>query len=888
MPPETLLRTKLSAPPPRRNLVARPQLVERLQAGLWSEAAPARKLTLISAPAGYGKTTLAAGWLQSAGLPVAWLSLDEEDNDPARFLEYLAAALEQVDPQITAAARGMLSAPQPPPVEAILTILLNQMATRTAPLILTLDDYHLIHAPAIHRQLEYLLEHQPPQMHLMLLTRSDPPLPLHRLRARGELNEFRQEDLRFSAAEAAEFLQRVMALDLNSEDVASLVRRTEGWISGLQLAAISLRAYPDQEDFVRAFSGSNRYVLDYLFEEVFKNQPAQVQDFLLATSLLNRLSAALCQAVSGYADSRNILQALEKGNLFIVSLDPAHTWYRYHHLFADLLRHQLQLQQPQRTAELHLRASQWFEANDFLSEAIQHALAGADWPRAARLILQTSAGMLPRGEIATLLNWYSKLPAEILQGEARLALNYGWVLILSGQLDPAEVILAQAEQTCPPESAFLGEVLSAQAYLARTRGDMPRTVALSQRALALLPEDNLVARSNLSVNLGILYWHAGEIAQAETMLVQAQRTAGPCGNHYALLAATVFLGRVMAVRGQLHRAAETCQHIIRSAGQSPLVALAYLDLGSLHYEWNDLASADDYLRQGVDMCRASGNAEQEVPVEFLLAGYLAQARLRRAQGQAQAAGALMKEAQALASNPNVPAQARARCAASFVEACLAQSDLAAAQEWQAQAGPGVDANPFFRSLGLNQARLLLAQGQKAPAAELLEECARQAQARQWGYGLLAVRLLQALAAATPQASQDFLRQALEFAHNEGYLRSFADTPGQADLAKRLQACAAQGIYPEYIGAILALFKDQAAAHEYAAGVTGAGVLAEPLSEREIEVLRLVAAGLSNRAIASQLYLGLGTVKTHVHNLSAKLGAASRTQAVARARELGLL
>ena len=398
-----ILATKLYIPPVRPELVSRPRLIERLNAGLH------RKLTLISAPAGFGKTTLVTEWLNSAERPFTWLSLDENDNDPARFLTYLVAALQKTDPVIGQAAQAMMQAPQPPPPESLLTTLINDIAATPHPFALVLDDYHLIHTLPIHQQLAFLLEHQPPRMHLVIASREDPPLPLSRLRARGHTVEIRQDDLRFTVEETADFLHRAMRLDLSSADVNALRQRTEGWIAGLQLVALSLRGSDDVHRSVQSFTGSHRYVLDYLIEEVFRCQPADVQDFLLKTSILGRFTAPLCNTVAERDDSRELLLALEQANLFIVPLDESRQWYRYHRLFAELLRHRLEIESPDGIAHLHRRACQWYADHGFTADAIRHALAALDWERASDLILSTHSSLLKRGEVVTLLGWFQAL-----------------------------------------------------------------------------------------------------------------------------------------------------------------------------------------------------------------------------------------------------------------------------------------------------------------------------------------------------------------------------------------------------------------------------------------------------------------------------------------------
>ncbi|HEX9091247.1 MAG TPA: AAA family ATPase, partial [Anaerolineales bacterium] len=513
--------------------VARKHLLDYINAGFLQAGKFSRKLTLVSAPAGYGKTTLVAEWLHRLEQPVGWLSLDEADNDPSRFLAYLIAALQSARPGVGASAQAMMQSPQPPPAEISLTLLVNEIGTLSGSLILVLDDYHAISNISIHQQITFLLDHMPAQMHLVLITREDPLIPVPRLRARSQVLEIRQDDLRFSLEEITDFLRRVMQLDLSQDDILALERRTEGWIAGLQLAALSLHGLSDKSDFILAFTGSNRYILDYLIDEVFTRQPEEMRDFLLKTAILDRLSGPLCDAVVDRSGSRELLDKLEQANMFIVPLDQSRTWYRYHRLFLELLRHQQQLvRQPMEVIRLHQRASQWFEGEGYLNEAVQHALAAQDWAKATNLIGQVNDGMLKRGEIVTLIGWMEKLPNELILSQPGLCMIYSWSLLLVGKYDQARPVLAQAENLAASEPALLGQVATAQAYLARSVGDNPGVVERSQLALSLLPESNHSVRGTLLMNLGMVYWHEGNLEEAEPVLEEAQANANQSSNLY--------------------------------------------------------------------------------------------------------------------------------------------------------------------------------------------------------------------------------------------------------------------------------------------------------------------------------------------------------------------
>jgi LuxR family maltose regulon positive regulatory protein len=864
--PALLLTTKLYLPPARPNLVTRPRLIERLKEGL------ARPLTLVSAPAGFGKTTLVTEWLHSAERPFTWLSLDEGDNDPARFLAYFVAALQKIDPAIGQAALAMLQTPQPPSPEALLTSLINDIAATSQPFVLVLDDYHLIHTLPIHQQLAFLLEHQPLSMHLAIVSREDPPLPLARLRGRGQTTEIRQADLSFTEAEAVEFLRRVMRLELSSADVAVLHQRTEGWVVGLQLVALSLQGSDDVHRLVQSFTGSHRSILDYFIEEVFQRQPADVQGFLLKTSILDRFTASLCDAVVERDDSREVLLALERANLFIAPLDEARQWYRYHHLFADLLRHRIDVGLRQ-SASLHRRASQWYADNGFLAEAVRHALAGANWERSARLIGQASDGMLRRGEIVTLLGWFGKLPKEVACADPQLCMSYAWAALLASQFEIAEPLLEHAEKLALPESQFLGQVAAAQAYLARARGDNPRLIVKSEQALSLLPKTDYLNRGLVALNLGLTYWHAGRLEDAEPVLSEAHQASERVGNIFAVLTAQFFLARTLAVRGKLRPAEAMCQKLIQEGGNSPILALVHYDLSTIYYEWNDLQKAGEHQRRGLEMSMHSEN------VEFQNSGHIERVFLALAQGDSDGALEAVEQSHALARDLN-PAT-RARSAACHVQLALTLGDLDMAAHWARQVMEDVDAHSFYRFLGLTQPRLLIASGQKDAAAEQLAECFETASRGGWGYGLVAVRVLQSLAAKTPDEALPFMADALKMGQPEGFIRSFVDA-GRG-IIPLLQEAARRGVHPDYVRQILAALSGE---HKIAAPEQAQ--LVEPLSERELEVLRLVTAGLSNREVAAKLVISPGTAKTHIHNLCGKLSVRNRTEAAMRAKELGLV
>ena len=895
---EALLQSKLTIPALRSSLVRRPRLVERLEAGREC------RIILLSAPAGYGKTTLVAEWIAGLRSPAAWLSLEEADNDPARFLAYLAAAVGQVQPGFGKSIAGMLRSPQPPPPESLLTALVNELAALPKPFILVLDDYHAIHSLPIHSQVDFLLEHMPHGMQLVLVTREDPLLPVARLRARGQVLEIRQEELCFTLPETADFLEKALGASSSTENVAALEQRTEGWIAGLQLAALSMQGASDPKDFIQAFTGSNRYVLDYLIEEVFKRQPAEVQDFLLKTSILERLCAQLCDAEAGdpAGGSQAILEGLDRSNLFIIPLDQSRTWYRYHHLFSELLQLRLRGSPDQEEAGLHMRASRWFEAQGHTAEAIQHALAAGDWQQALRMIQSVRDDMLRGGEAASLAGWYRRIPEELLLADPNLCLNTCWALLLSAQFELASPLLSRLEQAMQAEPVFLGHVAAARAFLERGQGNHARMIEELERALRLLPKDEMNSRGLVAINLGLAYWHMGKMEAAERILEQALEAAQATGNTYAAITAVIFQGRVLAVRGQLKQAARVFEQALEQGGQIPINYLAHLDLSQLYEEWNDLEASQRHLEQALVLCERSGN------LEFLVAYHLMKIRLSLAQGNIVEAHHRLEKIQEFIRSGKVPAPTALRAIPAQLQVTLAQGDLEAAGRLENQLPEDTDTHSFYRYLGMAKAQLYLAQGRLQEARATLAWLYARAEAGGWKYGRLAVRILQSLAAESREEALDCLGEALEMGQPENFTRSFVeggekikllieDFRLQIEKRARYAVAVDQDRMSAYTARLLDAFSKQP-------GVQGlqiknkkqetknenqeTGILIEQLSGRELEVLRLVTEGLSNREIAGKLIISPGTVKTHLHNLCGKLGVRNRTEAAVKARELGLV
>jgi LuxR family maltose regulon positive regulatory protein len=883
-----LLATKLFIPPARPDLVSRSRLVERLNAGIH------RKLSLISAPAGFGKTTLVGEWVAAAGRPVAWLSLDEGDSDPARFLAYLIAALQQIDAAIGRSVQVMLQAPQPPPPEPLLTALVNDIAGVTEPFILVLDDYHLVTALPVHQQLGFLLEHQPPQMHLVVATREDPPLPISRLRARGQMTEIRQADLQFTMEEAIAFLQR-MALELSSDDVASLLQRTEGWAAGLQMVALSLRGTGDTQTLIQSFTGSHRYILDYLVEEVFQQQDADVQNFLLETSILDRLTSGLCDTVTGRSDSHEMLRRLEQANLFVVSLDESRQWYRYHRLFADLLYHRLETECRAEVPDLHRQASQWYVDNGFAEYGVRHALAGTDWERAAQLIIELSGPLLKRGEAATLLVWLQTLPEEMVLADPQLCLEVSWPLILTDQIEAAESYLTRAEQAAEEQgnTGMLGAIAAAHVHIARVRGDNQRAAELSERALALLPETDHASRSVVALNLGMSNWFRGRLAEAEEVLTEAERAGRGSGNDYVRFAAMAFLGRVQTVQGRPLQAAELCQRIVEEGGQSPIVAVGHYDLGRLAYECNDLETADQHIEQGIDLSRCGQ------VTEFVAGGLGTLAAVKQALGETAAALGALREAEALLDQADISPATRLCILIAHILIALAQDDVDTAAS-AAQQAPKLEESgsfPDYLSLMLAQARLFLAQGEQTAAAQHLATL--HGMASQSGYQSVAIkaRALQSLTCVDPEEALTALSEALALAEPLGYVRTFVDAG--RPMRALLHQAAVKGIMDQYVAKLLAIFTDTKYSRyrisdflSRQSGLKSETVqpetLVEPLSDRELDVLRLLAEHRTNQEIAHSLCVSVNTIKTHLKNVYGKLGVSNRREAIAKAKALNLV
>ncbi len=881
--PTPLLASKLYVPPARARIVHRARLTARLDDGIGRHQFAGCRLTLISAAAGFGKTTLISEWAARSAWPVAWLSLDEGDNDPVQFLAYFITALQTVVPLVGEGALAALQSPQPPPPAAILAAVLNEIGALPDPFVLVLDDYHTIDAKPVDEAVAFLLQHMPAQMHLIIATREDPQLPLARLRARDRLTELRAADLRFTAAETAQFLNQVMDLNLSPAELASLETRTEGWIAGLHLAALSMQGHAETAAFIETFGGSNRFVLDYLMEEVLQQQPVAVQDFLLQTAILNRLCGPLCDAIlqDDAASGQKTLDYLERANLFLIPLDDERRWYRYHHLFAELLRQRLLQQRPDRSAALHIRASAWYEANGFELEAFQHAAAAHDIDRAERLLEGKGMPLLFRGAVRPVLQWLDSLPRSALDAHPSLWVTYGSALLFVSQTTGVEEKLRAAEaalQGSEPDEKLrdlIGHIASIRATLAVTRHDVETIIAQSRRALEYLHPQNAPVRAATTWTLGYAYRLKGERMAAGRAFVEARTASQAIGHSIITLMATLGLGNLQEEENQLRPAEETYRHVLELAGSPPLPVAceAHLGLARINYMWNDLESAQLHGRQALELAHQISNTDRAVATELFLA------RLTLARGDAVGATALVAQAAQTAHHHNF-VQQLPEVAAVQVLIYLHQGNLTAAGQW-AEA----------HDIPLSQARVQLASGATGAALDTLAAYRQKAEARGWADEQLRTITLQALAARANgdrHGAARLLVHALAMAEPGGFIRIFVDE-GTA-MAQLLGETAVRQASPDYAARLLAAFdaRDPRGSHMADTAGRAAQPLIEPLSERELEVLRLMARGLSNREIGELLFLAEDTVKGHNRRIFGKLQVRRRTEAVAKARSLRIL
>jgi LuxR family maltose regulon positive regulatory protein len=897
-----VLETKFHVPRCRRALVPRPRLSDRLSRG--GEAA----LTLVSAPAGFGKTTLLTEWLAEwlAGSPAggrsaAWLSLDERDNDPALFWRYLVAALDTVAPGVGSSALALLQSAQPA-AEAVLVTLLNDLGAIPDDVVLVLDDFHLIEAREVQDGMAFLLAHLPPHIRLVIAGRADPALPLARLRGRGQLVELRAADLRFTPDEAAAYLNEVMGLALTAQDVAALEGRTEGWIAALQLAALSMQGRDDVAGFIAGFAGDDRYIVDYLAEEVLQRQPEDVRDFLLQTSVLSRLTGPLCDAVTGQDGGKTRLEALDRGNLFLVPLDDRRRWYRYHHLFADVLQAHLLDEQTDRIRDLHCRASDWYEQHGERSEAVHHALAGEDYEGAADLVERAIPDLRRNRQEATLRSWLEALPDELFRVRPVLTMGVVASHMTRGDLEGVEVRLRQAEQWLDPttdrtemvvvdEEEFRTLPTAISMYRAGTalvRGDVAGTMTHARRALDLADEDDHLARGAPAALLGLAYWTSGDLDAASRLYVDAMASLERAGHHSDVLGCSIALADMRLAQGRLREATSIFERGLQRAEQTQPVlrgaADMHVGLSQLRRERDDLDAAREHLQASSELGEHAGLPQNRYRWQVAMAG------IREAEGDLTGALDLLDEAERLYVgdfSPDVrPVPAlRARV-------LVAQGRWTEALAWAQERGLSVDDELSYlhEFEHVTLARALLAryaterdERSITQAAALLERLRSAAEDGGRTGSLLDVLVVEALvsqARGDVPAALTSLRRALTLAEPEGYVRICVDEgPPMASL---LRAAAKDGDAGSYARRLLAAFDGTEVGRPVSQG------LIDPLSARELDVLRMLGTDLDGPDIARALFVSLNTVRTHTKNIYAKLGVNNRRAAVRRAVELDLM
>jgi LuxR family maltose regulon positive regulatory protein len=916
--PTPLLETKFFVPRPRRGLVARPRLSERLDRGGMS------KLMLVSAPAGFGKTTLLTEWL-AAG-PAAptgqqsavWLSLDKGDNDPASFWTYVIAALQTVAPGVGASTLTLLQEPQPLPIPTVLTTLINDLGAIGSELVLVFDDYHVIDAREVQDGMEFLLDHLPPQLHLVIASRADPALPLARLRGRGELVEVRAADLRFTPDEAAAYLNEVMGLVLTAREVAALEERTEGWIAALQLAALSMQGRDDITGFIAGFAGDDRYIVDYLAEEVLARQPEHVRSFLLQTSILDRLSGSLCDAVTGQDGGRAMLEALDRGNLFLVPLDDRRQWYRYHHLFADVLRARVRDEQPGRVPELHTRASDWYEQNGDRSEAIGHALAGEDFERAADLV-ELAIPALRRGrQYATLCLWLEALPEELIRVRPVLSVGYAGALMVRGEAEGVEARLLDAERwldtssgqgipdghRSPAEMVVVDEkefrglpsaIAMYRAGQALVLGDVAGTMTQARRALDLVGDDDHLGRGSPAALLGLACWTSGDLDAAQGWYADAMASLEKAGHFSDVIGCSIAVADIRLAQGRLREAMSIYERGLQHAsdqGAPPLRGAAdmYVGLSQLLRERNDLEAAVQHLQAGRELGEYAGLPQNPYRCR------VAMARIREAEGDLDGARDQLQQGRRVYDgdfSPNVrPIPAlRARV-------WVALGRMGEALGWVREQGLSIEDDlSYLREFEhITLARVLLARHTTEPAQRSLHEAtrllSRLLEAAEDGGRTGSVIEILGLQALAHQSQGDIpaalasLQRALMLSEPEGYVRVFVDEGPPMTILLKAAAREARG---EHRGIVASYVRRLLAAADNKADITPVRQgLIEPLSERELDVLRLLGSDLDGPDIARELVVSLSTVRTHTRNIYAKLGVNNRRAAVRRAEELDLL
>ncbi len=844
-----LRTTKLFHPTLTRYWIERERLLHQLTTSLQSE----HLLTLVSAPAGYGKSTLVGAWLTKIALPAAWLSLDEMDDDPGRFLLYFIAAIQRTEPAFCTELFAALQAGQLPTADVLVTIFVNEMSGWADRRILVLDDFQCIQNSFILEILGHLLAQQPRALQLVIITREDPALPLARLRARGQLTEIRAADLRFSEIEAARLLRDGLRLELSTDDVSRLTERTEGWAAGLQLAGLSLQGHENPGSFVQTLSGSHRFILDYLTEEVLKTQPSDVQDFLLKTSILPRMSGDLCDAVTGRTGSANLLERLLAANLFIIPLDDEGSWYRYHHLFAELLQHRLKRECADCLFELHQRASQWYESQDMPTASIEHALAGGDEARVAALLEKFGWRLLTHGHSRLFLKWAVALPDALRSSSPKLNPVIVWGKILHGDYQRAVPYLLAAQstlQSLPPGSvearALHADLLALQSFIVKAQGKNPESLALAEQARALAPRDDVRLVASTALALGTAYRTVGRFSEAIETLEEALRAAHAIDDHVTAMVAMAHLALIWFPLGRLHLLAERAKAVVERAETLSRIAPAmsgsvHAVLGQVYYEWNQVEEAREALLHGA---RLAALAEQPASVVY---ANVHLARLYQGQGNLQAAAECLRVAgETLAKGG--PDWARPDWIAQQASLLVAQGSLNETEAALRASGIAAEEPVSYRTDVIHLAWLRWMIASHHPAAfSLAKRIVHSAEAEGRSGTLIQALVL----GSNVGGGAGWLARARQLGEPEGYQRVFMD--------------AASGQQPVVSQELI-----------------------EQLTERELEVLRLLAQGLTYAQIAGRLVVSVNTVRYHVKGVYAKLGVEKQTQAIERGRALGLI
>ena len=929
-----LLATKFYIPPAQAEFVSRPRLVDKLLNGVHRPGS----FILLAGPAGSGKTTLLSAFAARSQLPIAWLSLEKDDNDPVRFWTYLIAACQSVFADVGETALELLGTQQPLPADTVPTLLINDLIKQDGSIVLVLDDYHEIQTPSIHASLLFLLDHLPENLHIIVSTRTDPPWPLARYRARNRLVEIRAQDLRFSFDEAAEFLKRTMRLDLSAEDVVALESRTEGWVAGLQLAAIALQSslahptsLPSQSfaalqdrstisDFIKSFTGSHVYIAEYLVEEVLQSQPVEVRKFLLQTSILGRMNAGLGEAVTDCRDGRAMLKSLRRANIFVIPLDNEGNWFRYHHLFADLLQaHLRQNMAAEELQALHRRASLWYEHNSFALEAVNHALAAKDFERVADLVERSARTLIFSGRLDILREWLEALPEDAIRAHPHLIFYLLWTDILQNRINLSDQAvqekqdLLEALPSTPENDRLSGELMAVICRAVALSGRTSRGIHLAQKALNYLPLDDLASRARANSALATAHDLEGRVEQGEPAYRESLFQAIAAGD-YRLAAHTMMVrGLVQRHYGQLHEASRTFQEIIDlgahadvtdmdKAGSVPVKSTGsgkvffpagqgYIGLASIHLEWNELETAEHHLKLGMELCRQAG-------LDGIFIGRMQMSRLHQAKGDLDKAVAELQLAEQdfqRVDDFNLTARQ--------IQICLAKGDVDQAWHWAAPFAQVLAGAPamvqipllFFELIEAMIARVYLARGEFEKTLGLLERLEATAGPGNHLARLIEVHLLRALAyqkqngGSLSSKAIESMEYALDLGEPEGYVLLFLESgPVVIPLLNAvLERQAAPGRVRKYVRKLLEAFGEMDSLAVSQTTSEG-GDLVEPLTPREMEVLGLLALGDSNQTIADKLFITVRTVKKHTSNIYGKLNVNNRTQAVARASELGLL